>query len=568
MLTVTKTGDDGNTTELPYELPGSATGEVIVRVVDTDRSRNENSTDTIFIDHMYIRVENSGPVLPEVTIEATDSTVAENPVDTGEFTVTRTGDLIGDLVVSYDASAGTATAGDYVALSGSVTIPDGQSTATITVTPIDDSDIDPGETVILTVTGGAGYTVGSPDSDTVTIADDEIGPPEVTIVATDPNAAEAALDPGVFTVTRTGATSGDLVVNYTLGGTATEGSDFDTLPGSVTISIGQSIAFITITPKEDALDDPDETVIVTLSAAAAYTVGSPSNDTVTIADNDGGDPPTEQFFFATTETTNAGTVIVGSLTDTIVGDNEHEVIEERESSGKPSNRHSFLDHKWTIPGVSGDTVTFSVEAHRNFLVEETDFFQFSWSTDDATYVNMFTVTKTSDDDGVQSFVLNPTPSGTVYIRVQDTDQSNGNKSLDRLFIDRMYIVSTSIPLPASVSRAFPTISRSVSEPIPSVAGDSSDGTDDAQVGSAVLLDNFTTLVQETFSDSNQDDLSSGQRAVVSVYEFSSVNEPIMEQTEDEESAHSESDLLTSSASSHQIDSVITELLEEGIVPTL
>ena len=52
MLTVTKSADDGQTQS--FVLPSSATGEVIVHVVDTDRSRNENSTDTVFIDQMYI----------------------------------------------------------------------------------------------------------------------------------------------------------------------------------------------------------------------------------------------------------------------------------------------------------------------------------------------------------------------------------------------------------------------------------------------------------------------------------------------------------------------------------
>ena len=50
----------------------------------------------------------------------------------------------------------------------------------------------------------------------------------VSVVATDANAAELNQDPGVFTISR-GTTSGDLVVYYTLGGTAASGSDYSAL---------------------------------------------------------------------------------------------------------------------------------------------------------------------------------------------------------------------------------------------------------------------------------------------------------------------------------------------------
>ena len=44
---------------------------------------------------------------------------------------------------------------------------------------------------------------------------------EVVTVGSETTAAEAGTDPGTFTFTRTGDTSLALVVNYTVGGTAT-----------------------------------------------------------------------------------------------------------------------------------------------------------------------------------------------------------------------------------------------------------------------------------------------------------------------------------------------------------
>ena len=225
-----------------------------------------------------------------VSIMATDPNAAEEGTDPGTFTVERMGGDTGSaLTVNYSAG-GSATAGnDYAALSGSVTIAAGSTTETITVTPVDDAQVENDETVNVTLTSGPNYTVGSPSSATVTIVDNDdepIPPATVSITATDPNAAEAGTDPGTFTVERTGATGSALTVNYSVGGSATAGSDYDTLSGSVTISAGSATGTITVTPVNDTQDEGNETVNVTLTSGPNYTVGSPSSATVTIVDND------------------------------------------------------------------------------------------------------------------------------------------------------------------------------------------------------------------------------------------------------------------------------------------
>src|SRR5262249_35030541 len=71
---------------------------------------------------------------------------------------------------------GTATNGsDYLKLSGSMVILDGQASAKIIVTPIDDTDVEGDETVIIAVLNGTGYIVGPPpnNSSTVTIEDND-----------------------------------------------------------------------------------------------------------------------------------------------------------------------------------------------------------------------------------------------------------------------------------------------------------------------------------------------------------------------------------------------------------
>ena len=73
-----------------------------------------------------------------------------------------------------------------------VVIPAGSASATITVTPIDDTASEGNETVVVTLSSSASYTLGSPSAATVTIADNDVVPPTGTVAETDAKAAEAA----------------------------------------------------------------------------------------------------------------------------------------------------------------------------------------------------------------------------------------------------------------------------------------------------------------------------------------------------------------------------------------
>ena len=109
-----------------------------------------------------------------VSIAKTTDGNEAGPVN-GVFTVTQTKASSTDTVLSYSVG-GTATSGlDYTALSGTVTISAGTTTATITVPVINDAIVEATETVILTIaksSGNAGVTVGTNNA-TLTIADND-----------------------------------------------------------------------------------------------------------------------------------------------------------------------------------------------------------------------------------------------------------------------------------------------------------------------------------------------------------------------------------------------------------
>jgi uncharacterized protein (DUF1800 family) len=104
-----------------------------------------------------------------VTAVASDPYATRLGVDTGAFTILRSGRL-GAITVNYIVG-GTAVSGtDYNPLSGNVTLPFGVNAATIVVTP--KSSAAPStvaRTIILNLAAGTGYTAAAPTSATVSI---------------------------------------------------------------------------------------------------------------------------------------------------------------------------------------------------------------------------------------------------------------------------------------------------------------------------------------------------------------------------------------------------------------
>ena len=80
----------------------------------------------------------------------------------------------------------------------------------------------------------------------------------------------------LFAVGRHGSTASDLTVDYTIGGTATNGTDYVALSNTVKIPAGASLALIPLVPIDNG-PAPAKTVVLALSAnPLSYVVGAPS----------------------------------------------------------------------------------------------------------------------------------------------------------------------------------------------------------------------------------------------------------------------------------------------------
>ncbi|HSY17050.1 MAG TPA: PKD domain-containing protein [Candidatus Acidoferrales bacterium] len=137
-------------------------------------------------------------------------------------------------------------------------------------------------TATLTATGSNWQT--SSASRTITVTNAATPPPTVTVVAS--QSLASILAPGAFTITRTGNTSSTLTVNYSLGGSAHNGVDYQTLSGTAVIPAGATTANVVVKP--EGLLTVLQTVVLTLSPNPGYIVGSPNSATVTILVEAGG----------------------------------------------------------------------------------------------------------------------------------------------------------------------------------------------------------------------------------------------------------------------------------------
>jgi hypothetical protein len=139
-------------------------------------------------------------------------------------------------------------------------------------------------TAVATDTTGK-QTTSTPVTILVSNTVSTLGLPIVSVGATTPNASRVGPADGVFTLTRSGSTSAPLIVYYTLGGTATNGTDYAILGASLTIPAGAASAAITVAPLPSSNLVGKETAVLALSANSTYAPGSAMSATVTIGGN-------------------------------------------------------------------------------------------------------------------------------------------------------------------------------------------------------------------------------------------------------------------------------------------
>ncbi|HKK71872.1 MAG TPA: S8 family serine peptidase [Candidatus Krumholzibacteria bacterium] len=196
-------------------------------------------------------------------------------------------------------------------------------------------------------------------------------------------------------------------------------------------------------PTSWSWDFGDGSVSTVQNPSYTYDVVGTYTVSLTVSNDVGTDTVTQTEYVTVTEPGSAtvataledlpvlGTVS-GSYLDTHSADGVSEVVTETLSDNHPRKVTSWAEHQWRFDLPVGDQVTLTARASRS---TGDDDFVFAWSTDQATWNTAFTVASAAASD--YSATLPAGTSGTVYVRVVDTDRSWDLTSLDAISVDAL-----------------------------------------------------------------------------------------------------------------------------------
>ena len=281
---------------------------------------NKAATVTVLDDEVGASVvattqaSETGPTNGVVTFARTGSTAATlNLTSAISGTATYTTD--------YSITAGTCAIVSQSASTITVTVPAASATCTINIVPVDDALVEGNETVIFGIPTGAAVA-GTGTAATITITDNDT-PPVFSLTKAGVCAEAVAPTNCSFSITRDSGVTTATTVNFTVAGTATQGTDYTLKTGGCaagTVLAGTSISHpnasplvIDVCPIDDLLvETGGETVVFTLTAnPPTYTVGTASQ-TQTIADDDS--PQTVSVAVTGSPATEAGGVLTYTFT--------------------------------------------------------------------------------------------------------------------------------------------------------------------------------------------------------------------------------------------------------------
>ncbi|GAB4071348.1 pre-peptidase C-terminal domain-containing protein [Ancylobacter sonchi] len=230
---------------------------------------------------------------PVATMANVSVTEGNSGTKNATFTVTLSAVSATSTTFSYATSNNSAlSSSDYNAASGTLTIAAGSKTGTINVAVRGDTRYEANEAFYLTLSNANGATFSGGASTlraTGTITNDDAKPVlsigNVTLAEGNSGTVNA-----VFTVTLSAASNLATTVSYTTAnGTATAGSDYTAISGTLTIAAGATTGTISVPVTGDVVSEPTETFSLTLSSptnANLFGGGSTLTATGTITNDD------------------------------------------------------------------------------------------------------------------------------------------------------------------------------------------------------------------------------------------------------------------------------------------
>ena len=356
---------------------GSETTTVTVKpYADNELESDETVTLRILENPSYgIGVNDSAtgiitePPPPLISISTLyPNSLAEDSLGNLEYIFTRTGGLSQSLTIQLDVS-GTATfsyydntsdyqvtgADSFDAYSGTITFNAGSDTVSLWVDPVEDSQFELDETVILSLRENTDYDIDQDNKTATTTITNDDEQPIISVAVSPESVTENGTDNLVFTFSRTGNITNALNVLIGIEGTASDYSDYSQTGINfghpqygdafyIHFAEGSETASVIVNPYADNDLESDETVTLRIIENPSYGIGINNSATGII---------TEQQF-ATNE-------IIIKLKQTNSPEDTNTLLEELGASVTDTTQQLGIQ-LWTISGL---TVEEAIQAYSN-----------------------------------------------------------------------------------------------------------------------------------------------------------------------------------------------------------
>ena len=282
-------------------------GAGTVQIAHTWESNNDSDYDqTMATSPVEFSVADTGN--RTLSLEALATTVEEGKsiTVTAKLDRAHTLDTTGNLRFTFGgARTGnggqgprtTAESNDFTPAATTVTIPAGSTSASVTLSAVNEVEgsaiYEGAETfgVALFSGGTRGVSADFNNNSAIITITDEADQPVFELVPPDPlNGAEGDQSKDrVFKVTKTGVTELAATVDFaSADGTATSPGDYTPIPANTALNFakGDTEKSVTVTFKDDAVDELKEDFIVTISNPTAARLGATTSATVELTDDD------------------------------------------------------------------------------------------------------------------------------------------------------------------------------------------------------------------------------------------------------------------------------------------
>ena len=229
---------------------------------------------TIAVSQGVGTILNDDVAVPTLSINNVSVTEGNTGTVNAVFTVTLSASSAQTVTVNFATADGTATAGsDYVAASGTLTFNPGDTSKTLTVLVNGDTVVEPDETFFVNLSAPTNATIAVSQG-VGTILNDDVAPtPTLSINNVSVTEGNTGTVNAVFTVTLSASSAQTVTVAFaTANGTATAGSDYQAVSGTLTFIAGETSKTITVRVRGDTVVEPDETFFVNLSAPTNATI--------------------------------------------------------------------------------------------------------------------------------------------------------------------------------------------------------------------------------------------------------------------------------------------------------